>query len=176
MSKLAAFFMAVYLFIAGLFYGNAPVQVEILESPFDNGPVTVQVPHHAGGVFEENGQTVTYWNVSGNWAFRCKNTGRPIKGESHYQPTVTLIPAQPDQPELRVITVSDDMVGHDVLIKHGETFTIGVRLFAFGFIPSGRLRRCSLLLRALRGPGRLPATGSYKAVPSGTRRFGRPRL
>ena len=106
MSKLAAFFMAVYLFFAGLFYGNAPVQVEILESPFDSGPVTVQVPHHAGGVFEENGQTVTYWNVSGNWAFRCKNTGRPIKGESHYQPTVTLIPAQPDQPELRLISVS----------------------------------------------------------------------
>ena len=124
MSKLAAFFMAVYLFFAGLFYGNAPVQVEILESPFDNGPVTVQVPHHAGGVFEENGQTVTYWNVSGDWAFRCKNTGRPIKGESHYQPTVTLIPAQPDQPELRLISVSDDMVGHDVLIKHGETFTM----------------------------------------------------
>ena len=59
MSKFAAFFLAVYLFFAGLFYGNAPVQVEILESPFDNGPVTVQVPHHAGGVFEENGQTVT---------------------------------------------------------------------------------------------------------------------
>ena len=124
MSRFAAFFMAVYLFFAGLVYGNAPVQVEITESPFDSGPVVVQVPHHPGGVFEENGQTVTYWNVSEDWAFQCKNTGRPIKGESHYYATVTLLPTKPDQPELRVITVSDDMVGHDVLIKHGETFTM----------------------------------------------------
>ena len=122
MSSVAAFFMAVYLFFAGLFYGNAPVQVEILESPFDSGPVVVQVPHHPGGVFLENGQTVTYYNASVNWAFRCKNTGRPIKGESHYYATVTLLPTQPDQAELRAITVSDDAIGHDVLIKHGETF------------------------------------------------------
>ena len=122
MSSVAAFFMAVYLFFAGLFYGSAPVQVEMTESPFDSGPVVVQVPHHPGGVFEENGQTVTYYNASVNWAFRCKNTGRPIKGESHYYATVTLLPTQPDQAELRVIAVSDDTIGHDVLIKHGETF------------------------------------------------------
>ena len=44
MSRFAAFFMAVYLFFAGLVYGNAPVQVEILESPFDSGPVARENP------------------------------------------------------------------------------------------------------------------------------------
>ena len=124
MAKLTAFFLAVYLFLAGFFYGDAPTQIEIRESPFDNGPVVVQVPHHLGGVFEEDGKTVTYYHVSQNWTFRCKNTGRPVKGESHYYATLSLRPTQPDQAPLRLLYVSDDALGRDVLIKHGETFSV----------------------------------------------------
>ena len=131
MERLTAFFLTIYLFFAGLAYGNEPIKVDILESPFDNGPVVVQVAHHPGGVFTENGETVTYFGVSVNWIFQCKNTGRPIRGESNYNITLSLQSANPDTPPLRVYMISPDMVEHDVLIRHDQTF----RTYAFFMIP-----------------------------------------
>lgn len=132
MSKLTAFILAFYLFFSGLIYGNESVKVEILESPFDDGPIICEVPHHPGGVFNENGKTVTYYNTTVNWAFKCKNTGRPIKGESHYEINYSLRSTRPDTPPIRVLTVSDDTMGHDVLIRHNET----VCMYAYFVVPA----------------------------------------
>lgn len=107
LSKLQAFLMAAYIFIAGLAYGNEPIKVDFTA---------------ATEVTAENVCRVTA---------EVTNIGRPFKGTSKDSVSVRFYKIVDGEKVYTYdydVMVTDD-IAQDVLVKHGDVRTMGTNFY-----------------------------------------------
>lgn len=106
-ARLKALIMAIYLLIAAIPYGNAPIQVE-----FD---CTMK-----DGIYEY---------APGDWgsvSIECKNVGKPFKGETPYSPSVSIYKIENGEKQyLPCIGIALPAEPEDIIIKNGDEFVLG---------------------------------------------------
>jgi len=110
LTRFSAFFLAVYLFFAGLIYGNGPIQIEITESAFDSGVVVCSPGSRCA------------------LGFTCKNVGRPFQGKSNVSPNVSIYREVGNERSclrLESFLVAES-TSQPVLIKHNAVFSGGI--------------------------------------------------
>lgn len=108
--RIQAFFIAIYLFLAGLPYGNAPIKLDI------------EMQSQVVEVTAAGDCTIT---------LNCKNTGRPFEGKTSDSFDFTVY-SQEDgkRTELKGYLFSTEKEGQSKIIKNGQKFTLSNTLYS----------------------------------------------
>lgn len=120
--NLTAFFMAIYLFLSGLFYGDQPVKLDVRYCNLDDGVIVCERGEYAVAP-DLNVPYIDGFNVKVVY----QNVGRPYRGyeEADESPMVTIYQVvNGEQKTLRYDTMIDAVVATPKLIRHGDVRTI----------------------------------------------------